>query len=201
MKAFRRPGSHARPTRRAGTIADGQTYGLPVDYNRCVLRATKSSGQLCCSDSANDQLLIATIKSLFCARGEKAAAFFSDPATRQQIKLLEAGEAGFVGGEKVWADSLANSPIVQFRTAFAGLDVELINLGRDVLPYVTVMLRGANSTPGGKGELGLGAGLLGAWMFRGRSCAALALLARGLWFDKPIGLAGLSGRRRRAGNL
>jgi hypothetical protein len=112
-------------------------------------------------------LLLATFKSLFGAQGEKAAAFFSDPVTRQQIKLAQANEPGFVGGEKMWSDTLANSPIVQFRTAFAGLNVELINLGSNVLPYVTGMLKEANTTLGGKGELGvLGAGAL-AWMFKG----------------------------------
>ena len=111
--------------------------------------------------------MLAVMKSLFGMQGEKAAAFFSDATNQKMIQQSREDEKNFKTGEAAWKDANENSPIVQFRTSFAGLNVELMNLGSNVLPYVTSMLKQANETLGGKGELAVGGlGLLG-WMTKG----------------------------------
>jgi hypothetical protein len=110
---------------------------------------------------------LAIEKALWGQQGGRAAGFFADPTNRAIMGAVAGQEKNFISGEAMWKQSLENSPVVQFRVAFAGLNVELMNLGSNVLPYVTGALKKANDTLGGKGELGvLGAGLLG-WMFKG----------------------------------
>ena len=111
--------------------------------------------------------MIAVMKSLFGMQGEKAAAFFSDATNQKMILQSREDEKKFKSAEAGWLEANANSPIVQFRTTFAGLNVELMNLGSNVLPYVTGMLKRANEQLGGKGELALGAGGLLAWLTKG----------------------------------
>ena len=89
-------------------------------------------------------------------------------------------EKDFISGEQMWRQTLENSPIVQFRTAFAGLNVELMNLGSNVLPFVTNALKKANETLGGKGELALiGAGVMG-WFNRGSIWKAIKGIGGGV---------------------
>ncbi|MGD0186792.1 MAG: hypothetical protein ABSC25_16280 [Roseiarcus sp.] len=132
---------------------------------------------------------LAVEKALWGQQGGRAAGFFADPTNRGIMASVADEEKGFIAGEPMWKQALENSPIVQFRTAFAGLNVELINLGSNVLPYVTGALKEANQTLGGKGELGvLGAGLLG-WMFKGALWnGAKALGGRALGLGGPWGV-------------
>ena len=110
---------------------------------------------------------LAVEKALWGQQGGRAAGFFADPTNRAIMQAVAGEEPNFIAGEKMWQQSLQNSPMVQFRTSFAGLNVELMNLGANVLPFVTGALKKANDVLGGKGELAaLGGGLL-AWMFRG----------------------------------
>ena len=109
---------------------------------------------------------LAIEKALWGQQGGRAAGFFADPTNRSIMAAVAGEEKDFVSGEKMWKDLLENSPIVQFRTAFAGLNVELMNLGSNVLPYVTNALKAANGQLGPKLELtAIGGGLL-AFMFR-----------------------------------
>ena len=110
---------------------------------------------------------LAIEKALWGQQGGRAAGFFADPTNRAIMGAVAGEEKNFISGEAMWKQSLENSPIVQFRTAFAGLNTELINLGSNVLPYVTGTLKAANEQMGGKGELGLLAGSLAAWATKG----------------------------------
>ena len=120
---------------------------------------------------------LAVEKALWGQQGGRAAGFFADPTNRNIMAAVAGQEKDFISGEAMWKQSLDNSPIVQFRTAFAGLNVELINLGSNVLPYVTSMLKSANEQLGAKGELGMLGELLGAFMFRKRIGSGIASLA------------------------
>jgi hypothetical protein len=73
--------------------------------------------------------MLAVMKSLFGMQGEKAAAFFSDATNQKMIQQSREDEKNFKSGKAGWKDANENSPIVQFRTSFAGLNVELMNLG------------------------------------------------------------------------
>ena len=121
---------------------------------------------------------LAIEKALWGQQGGRAAGFFADPINRQIMGNVANEEPGFIAGEAMWKQSLANSPIVAFRTSMAGLNVELMNLGSNVLPYVTDMVKKANETIGGKGELALGAAGLLAWATKG---AWGAPLGRAMW--------------------
>lgn len=110
---------------------------------------------------------LAIEKALWGQQGGRAAGFFADPTNRAIMARVAADEKNFISGEAMWKQSLENSPIVQFRTAFAGLNVELMNLGSNVLPFATSALKQANDMLGGKGELALLAGAVGAWFNRG----------------------------------
>lgn len=140
--------------------------------------------------------MIAVMKSLFGTQGEKAAAFFSDATNQKMIQQSREDEKNFKTGEAAWKDANENSPIVQFRTSFAGLNVELMNLGSNVLPYVTSMLKQANETLGGKGELAAGGlGLLG-WMTKGwwgNAAKSLVSGAIGLGGGVPALVLGAAG--------
>lgn len=124
---------------------------------------------------------LAVEKALWGSQGGRAGAFFTDPTNRNIMAAVAGEEKDFKSGEAMWKQSLENSPIVQFRTAFAGLNVELINLGSNVLPYVTGMLKVANQQLGSKGELAaLGGGLL-AYMASGWKGLRGGLIGAGVY--------------------
>lgn len=110
---------------------------------------------------------LAIEKALWGQQGGRAAGFFADPTNRAIMGRVADDEKNFISGEAMWNQTLENSPIVQFRTAFAGLNVELMNLGSNVLPFVTSALKQANNTLGGKGELAVIGGPIAAWFNRG----------------------------------
>ena len=123
---------------------------------------------------------LAIEKALWGQQGGRAAGFFADPTNRAIMGAVAGEEKDFISGEQMWRQTLENSPIVQFRTAFAGLNVELMNLGSNVLPFVTNALKKANETLGGKGELALiGAGVMG-WFNRGSIWKAIKGIGGGV---------------------
>jgi hypothetical protein len=149
---------------------------------------------------------LAIEKALWGQQGGRAAGFFADPTNRAIMGAVAGEEKNFISGEAMWRQTLENSPIVQFRTAFAGLNVELMNLGSNVLPFVTNALKKANETLGAKGELALiGAGVMG-WFNRGalwslgnnafRAAGPLGWLATAIglmeWLDPKGNFGGLT---------
>jgi hypothetical protein len=77
---------------------------------------------------------LAVEKALWGQQGGRAAGFFADPTNRSIMAAVAGEEKDFISGEAMWKQSLENSPVVQFRTSFAELNTQLINLGSNVLP-------------------------------------------------------------------
>jgi hypothetical protein len=80
---------------------------------------------------------LAVEKALWGSQGGRAGGFFADPTNRAIMGAVAGQEKDFISGEKMWKQSLENSPIVQARTAWAKLNTELMNLGSNVLPVIT----------------------------------------------------------------
>jgi hypothetical protein len=131
-----------------------------------LVRMTNIAGEHIAAMDAGHRLAVE--KALWGAQGGRAAGFFADPTNRAVMAAVAGEEKNFASSADLWTANGANSPIVQFRQALAGLNVELINMGSNVLPFVTGALRAANQQLGSKGELtAIGGGLLafalGGW--------------------------------------
>ncbi|HYA07481.1 MAG TPA: hypothetical protein VEF90_16470 [Xanthobacteraceae bacterium] len=142
---------HEPSLRKLGLIDDRGNPTWFTDGRPDLVKMTGIAGERIEKLDVKDRLAVE--KALWGDQGGRAAAFFSDPTNRSIMAAVAGEEKDFISGEAMWKQSLENSPIVQFRTAFAGLNVELMNLGSNVLPYATSMLQKANETLGGKGEL------------------------------------------------
>jgi hypothetical protein len=113
-----------------------------TDSKPDLVKMTEIAGEAIAKMEPKDRLAVE--KALWGQQGGRAAGFFADPTNRRIMGAVAAEEKYFISGEAQWEQSLENSPIVQMRTSFAELNVELIKLGQTILPTVTSALRGFN---------------------------------------------------------